>query len=96
MTISPIWRAIPTVVLAWVGVLAGVSLASDAAPAQVVILPQPAFFSQLQPGIALVGRSGMTATFASTSPGLARRLYASGAWLVLPGKLRGCTPNRAI
>lgn len=96
MTFSPILRALPVVALAWIGVLAGVSLMSDSAPAQVVILPPGDLFARLPPGVALVGRSAATATFSSTAPGLARKLYASGAWLVLPGKLRGCAPNLAL
>jgi hypothetical protein len=83
------WQA-PLTGLAWLALLAGMSLWTDAAPAQVVIFPGPEFIAHLPPDIGIIGATGLTVTVAAPTPGLARILYAHGALLVLPARLTGC------
>jgi hypothetical protein len=40
--------------------------------------------------VAMLGGSGRVLTVAGASPGFVRKLYASGAWLVLPFSGGGC------
>lgn len=90
MTTRSLLCQVPVLAMVWVCVLAGVSLLSDAAPAQVVLLPETRLLENLPEDVAIVSYSGWSATLVSDEPTFARRLYASGAWLVLPGQLKGC------
>ena len=79
----------------WIAVLAGVTRYWGAAPALVVLFPGAALMAHLPPDVALTGATAISATFRSTEPGLAARLYGAGALLVLPAGLTGCaTPPR--
>ena len=73
----------------WLGVLAGVARVSDAAPALIVPLG-PQTLTQLTEDMRIVDATDHTLTLRSDEAGLAKRLYASGAWLVLPAGLTGC------
>ncbi|KMW58609.1 hypothetical protein AIOL_003587 [Candidatus Rhodobacter oscarellae] len=65
---------------------------TDAAPAAVVILPSKPFIAAMPEGIAILSQNRLTLTLRDDGPDLAARLYASGAWLVLPAGLTGCLP----
>lgn len=90
MTIRSLLFQVPVLGVAWICVLAGVSLISDAAPAQVVLFPQARVLENLPEDAAIVSYSGWSVTLVSRERAFARRLYASGALLVLPGQLKGC------
>lgn len=92
MTIRGLALTLPIVFLGWLGTLVSVGLLSDAAPAMVVLWPGEAFLSRLDGDVSVLGANGLAITLASEAPNLARRLYASGAWLVLPAGLPGCLP----
>lgn len=79
----------------WIGLLAGVMLASDVAPAALVVLPSDAFLAGLPKGVAILSSTPVSVTLTSEAPGLAATLYTSGAWLVLPAGLAGCAPRGA-
>ncbi|MFC4668313.1 hypothetical protein ACFO5X_07080 [Seohaeicola nanhaiensis] len=79
----------------WLGLLAGVMLVSDVAPAALVMLPSDDFLADLPQGVAILSSTPVSVTLTSEAPGLAAALYASGAWLVLPAGLAGCAPRGA-
>jgi uncharacterized membrane protein YfcA len=64
--------------------------ATDAAPGALVFFPTTALMSNLPPDTAVTGGSVISVTLSSTKPHLTRKLYAAGAWLVLPAGLTGC------
>ncbi|MBV7377550.1 hypothetical protein [Maritimibacter dapengensis] len=92
MTIKAVLIGLAGMVAGWVAVLVLVGLLSDAAPAQVVILPSARLIENLPPDVAIMDSARFSVTLESDSPALARRLYASGARLVLPAGLPGCLP----
>jgi hypothetical protein len=73
----------------WIAVLAGVMLASDTAPAALVILPSATFLSDL-PDAAILSRTAVSVTISDPGAHLALRAYHAGAMLVLPAGLTGC------
>ena len=83
--------ALPLVLIAWIALMAGVMRLSDAAPAAVVPFPGKALLSVLPDEAAILDLNRAALTLANR-PGLARDLYAAGAWLVLPAGLTGCLP----
>ncbi len=91
MTIKRVLLALPLVFVGWIAVMALVMRFSDAAPAAVVPWPTKNFLRQLPSQAAILDVHGLAVTFANR-PDLARDLYASGAWLVLPAGLTGCLP----
>lgn len=91
MIIRRLVLALPVVFLGWIGVMALVMRLSDAAPAAVVPLPGAAVLAHLPEGTGILELSPYAVTLANR-PGLARDLYAAGAWLVLPAGLTGCLP----
>lgn len=92
MTIKAVLIGLAGMVAGWVAVLVLVGLLSDAAPAQVVILPSAHLIENLPPDVAIMDSARFSVTLESDDPALARRLYASGARLVLPAGLPGCLP----
>lgn len=92
MTIKTVLFGVMGMALGWLFVLVAVGLATDAAPAQVVILPSDRLMETLPQDVAIMDRTALTLTVESDQPALARRLYASGARLVLPAGLPGCLP----
>lgn len=84
--------ALPLLALGWLGVLALVALVSDAAPAYVVPWPSRDFVSDLPEDARIASYGHHAITLQSDTPGFARRLYGSGAVLVLPAGLPGCLP----
>ena len=91
MTIKSVAFGAIGLFLGWVMIMALVMRFSDAAPAAVVILPNDAFLKNL-PEAAVLARSSVSITLKDDAPGFAARLYAAGAWLVLPAGLTGCLP----
>jgi hypothetical protein len=92
MTIRTIAIAIPVVVLGWLTTLAVVALATDEAPAYVVLFPSDSFVRSLPDRAAIISTSAFSITLRSGETGFARSLYGSGARIVLPAGLRGCLP----
>ena len=84
--------ALAAVLLGWLGLLAGVTLVSGAAPAVLVILPDADFLAALPEGVAITSRGALSVTLAGEGGDLARALCAAGARLVLPAGLLGCAP----
>ena len=78
------------IVASWLTVSASVMWATDAAPGAFVLLPSAKLMSNLPNGAAITGGSHIMVQFSSTEPHLTRKLYAAGAWLVLPAGLTGC------
>jgi hypothetical protein len=85
--------ALPIVLLAWIGVLAGVMRITGQAPAALVMLPPDGFLARLPPGVAVTARGPVSVTVRSDDRGLVAALYAAGAPLVLPAGLTGCLPQ---
>lgn len=92
MTIKALVLGLIGMGLGWIIVLVAVGLFTDEAPAQVVILPSERLVANLPEDVAIMDRTALTLTLESDTPALARRLYASGARLVLPAGLPGCLP----
>lgn len=82
--------ALILVLLAWLGLLAGVMrLAPQEAPAALVLLWPGQVLSALPPGAVLVGQTPFGPVLRGPK-GLVQDLYAAGAFLVLPAGLTGC------
>lgn len=92
MTIKRLLLGLAGMFAGWLAVLVTVGLISDAAPAYVVVLPPQGLIGRLDPDIAVMAAGRASVTLRSDQPGLARRLYAAGAPLVLPAGLPGCLP----
>lgn len=85
----------PLLFTAWIAILAGVTLFIDEAPAHVVLFPAPGLMQHLPDDASIIGYTGWSVTLVSSEPDFAKRLYASGALLVLPGQLAGCIGTAA-
>ena len=81
---------VPLVLAGWIAVLAGTMLASDDAPAALVLLPSADFVARLPEGVAILSRNAFAITVAGPDEGLTHALYAAGGTLVLPAGLAGC------
>lgn len=92
MTIKTAFIALPLLFLGWVSTLIMVGLVTDEAPASVVLFPSTAFVDNLPEDVAVLEWGNMSVTLVAQQPNVARRLYQSGAWIVLPAGLRGCLP----
>lgn len=87
------WIGIAALVLtAWIGVMAGVMVLSDAAPAAVVVLPSLEFLQNLPEDVAILSQNTVSITVQSDQADLGLALYRAGALLVLPAGLAGCLP----
>lgn len=84
---------IPLALVGWVAILALVMRFGGAAPAAFVPFPPSDFMNTLPPDVTITGRSAISLTLRSDAENLPTRLYASGAWLVLPAGLEACIPN---
>ncbi len=84
--------ALPLVVIAWIGFLAGVMWATGQAPTALVILPPAALLDHLPPGTAIVSIGPYSVTLRGGDD-LVTALYQAGAKLVLPAGLTGCLPQ---
>lgn len=80
------------IITGWIGVLAGVMVLSDDAPAALVLFPNAAFFDALPKDVSITSQNAISVTVVGETTGFAPTLYKSGAWLVLPAGLLGCAP----
>ena len=92
MTIRSMLFAIPLLVMTWLATLVTVSLLGDESPASVVLFPSAEFTQNLPEDVSVLDWGNWAITLTSKQPNVARRLYASGAWIVLPAGLSGCLP----
>ena len=93
MTIRAVFIAIPVVLMGWIGVLTVVAYVGDGAPAYVVLFPAQNFLENIPKSSSILATSIASVTLTSDESGFARALYQSGAWLVLPAGLPGCSPQ---
>ena len=92
MTIKSLACALPLLLVGWMSILIIVALLTDDAPAYVVLLPSAALLNDLPDTTSIIAASSYSVTLSSDQSGVARALYGSGAWLVLPAGLPGCLP----
>jgi len=78
------------VVIGWVSLLGIVTVASDAAPALVVLFPDDELYENLSSDTRILSATQFSVTLTSDELNFARSLYAKGAKLVLPAGLTGC------
>lgn len=93
MTIKRLLIAIPILLFGWIATLAIVMRAGGEAPAAFVPFPSAAMIAALPQDVAITASSSISLTLRSDTSDLPARLYASGAWLVLPAGLEACIPN---
>jgi hypothetical protein len=75
----------------WFCVLAGVTAAFEPEDTVLVFGPEPSLFRALASSESLLFSNGSGfIRVRGRSPGFVPRLYAGGAWLVLPGTAFGC------
>lgn len=87
------WAAlIAALLFGWIGIMTLVMRFSDAAPAAVILFPSNAMLAALPDDLVILSDTSFTLTVKSDEPSLGRRLYNSGALLVLPAGLTGCLP----
>lgn len=77
-------------VVGWLSLLGLVTVASDAAPAFVVLFPNAELYRNLSQDTRIVSATEYSVTLTSDEVDFARSLYAKGAMLVLPAGLTGC------
>ena len=78
------------IVAGWFVFMAGFMLVSEAAPAALVIAPRAGFLDDAPRDMQLMRGGETVLVVAPGGDGYVRRLYASGAWLVLPALRNGC------
>ena len=92
MTIRFVLWVLPLVFVGWLLTLMSVSLLTDDAPAQVVLLPSAGFIQSLSDDIAIIASNDWSVTLTSPRDRFALSLYRRGARIVLPAGLPGCLP----
>ncbi|MEH7830005.1 hypothetical protein [Gemmobacter denitrificans] len=93
MTIKSALGALAMMFTAWLALIALVTVATDDAPAFVVLFPSRTLQRNLGAESSVLSVSAFSLTVASNETHAAMNLYRKGAWLVLPARLRGCVPN---
>ncbi|MEL6647029.1 MAG: hypothetical protein AAFY35_00795 [Pseudomonadota bacterium] len=88
--------AIPILVVGWILVLAVVMRLGGEAPGAFVPMPSQSFIAGLPDDVAITSRSAISVTLRGEQSDLPKRLYAAGAFLVLPAGLEACIPNFLI
>jgi len=91
MTIKSGLAAASVCVIGWLSILVLVSMASDAAPAFVVLFPDTELFESLSQQTRILSATQFSVTLTSDELNFARSLYTKGAILVLPAGLTGCS-----
>ena len=84
--------ALPIAGVLWIAILALVLRLGASAPAVFVPFPPKDLISTLGNDIALTGLSPVSVTLRGDDPDLVARVYAAGAWIVLPAGLEACIP----
>ena len=95
MIIRSLAWIVPVLFVAWIGTMACVMRFSDAAPGAIVFAPGKNFMDRLPLGVTVIDVRKFSVTLRNDQKGLAKKLYQSGAWLVLPAGLTGCLPFEA-
>lgn len=85
--------ALPILLVAWPAILAIVLRAGGPASAAFVPFPSDSLMESLAEDISVTGASPISLTSRSEASGLVARVYAAGAWLVLPAGLKACIPG---
>lgn len=85
--------AVPILLVAWLAILAIVLRAGGEAPAVFVPFPRETLMERLSDDVSVTGASPISVTLQSDVPDLVGRIYAAGAWLVLPAGLEACIPR---
>lgn len=85
--------ALPILFVAWLAILAVVLRAGGPAPAVFVPFPPDTLVASLADDVSVTGSSPVSVTLRSDAPNLVARVYAAGAWLVLPAGLEACIPS---
>jgi len=91
MTIRAFALTCIAVVICWIGILALVTRFSNTAPSVRVIFPSLSLIIKLPP-VSILDKNSWSMTLQNRDPALVKKLYQSGAWLVLPSGLQGCLP----
>lgn len=84
--------ALITALCGWIAVLAITLRIGGEAPAVFVPFPPDGLVASL-PDASVTGASAISLTLKSAAPEFPRRVYAAGAWLVLPAGLEACIPS---
>lgn len=92
-TIRGLLLALPVALVAWIAVLALVLRAGGEAPAAFVPFPSETLLAALPADVTVTAGSAVSVTLRGDAPDLVARLYAAGAWLVLPAGLEACVPS---
>lgn len=90
--IRRILLAIPILLIIWIFILAVVMRMGGDAPGAFVPMPSDRFIAGLPQDVAITSRSAISVTLQSDASDLPKRLYAAGAYLVLPAGLDACIP----
>lgn len=85
--------ALPILLVAWLAILAIVLRAGGPAPAVFVPFPPDSLVESLAEDVTVTGASPISLTLQSEAADLVARVYAAGAWLVLPAGLEACIPR---
>lgn len=88
--------AVPILLVGWIVVLAVVMRLGGEAPGAFVPLPSQSFIASLPEDVAITSRSAISVTLRGDTAELPKRLYAAGAYLVLPAGLEACIPSFLI
>ena len=84
--------ALPVLFIGWIATLAIVLRLGGEAPGVFVPFPPEGLVAALPEGVAITGSSPISLTLQGDATGLVDRVYAAGAWLVLPAGLEACIP----
>lgn len=87
------WIASVLVVLfGWISLQLAVMYFADVAPGAVTLFPNEGFISRLPANTGILDIGNSWIMVAPDAPELGKKLYAAGAWIVLPAGLPGCLP----
>ena len=78
------------VAIGWFASMAAFMAVTEAAPAALVITPRAGFMQSAPEDTRVMRGGGMVTVVVSEETGYVQRLYAAGAWLVLPALRNGC------
>ena len=82
------------IVSGWIAVMAGVMFVAEPAPAALALGGRGELLDRLPADVRMMRSSRHMLVLTSTEPGYVRRIYAAGAWLVLPALRNGCLDLR--
>jgi hypothetical protein len=80
----------------WFAVTAAMTLFPGLTGAATVIFPSRNLMNNLPDNVSVLRWDRATASVASADPEFARRLYAAGAFMVLPARKAGCIDLRTL